>query len=87
VVVHDAADFAFVLVDWWHDENEIHQKLFSASLNTPSELGPHPTDAVGCVWELSVTDFERRAWLETVLANPKGPDLDLYLSRSFDAEV
>ena len=40
----------------------------------------------GCVYELGVVDFERRAWLEDVLANPAGPDLDLYLGRRFDAE-
>ena len=30
---------------------------------------------------------ERRAWLEDVLANPAGPDLDLYLGRRFDADI
>ena len=34
----------------------------------------------GCVWELAVVDFERRAWIEDVLANPDGPDLERYLA-------
>jgi hypothetical protein len=42
---------------------------------------------VGCVWELAVVDFERRAWLEDVLVNPGDPDLDRYLTRRFSAEV
>lgn len=87
LVVHDAADFGFVLVDWWQGENEIYQKMFSAELSRPGELRPHPSDAVGCVWELGVTDFERRAWIEDVLANPSGPDLELYLSRHFNADI
>lgn len=79
VVVHQAADFAFVLVDWWAGENEVHQHLHSAPLDRPDQLRPHPGQAVGCVWELAVVDFERRAWLRHVLANPDGPDLEAYL--------
>jgi hypothetical protein len=87
VIVHDAADFGFVLVDWWYGENEIHQKLFSAEPSRPGDLRPHPGDAIGCIWELSVTDFERRAWIEDVLTNDAGPDLEVYLSRQFNADV
>jgi hypothetical protein len=87
VVAHDAADFGFVLVDWWYHENEIHQRLFSARLDDPTALQPHPTDAIGCVWELAVVDFERRAWLRHVLANPTGPDVDAYLDARFEADV
>ena len=87
VVVHQAADYSFVLVDWWYGENEIHQKLFSADLGHPDGLAPHSGDAIGCVWELSVTDFERRAWIRDVLANPSGPDIELYLSRQFNADI
>lgn len=87
VVVHDAADFGFVLVDWWYGENEIHQKLFSADLSRPTELKPHFNEAIGCIWELSVTDFERRSWIRDVLANPAGPDVELYLTREFNADI
>ena len=87
VVVHNAADYGFVLVDWWDRENEIHQKLFSAELGHPDRLAPHSGDAIGCIWELSVTDFERRAWIRDVLANPSGPDIELYLRREFNAEI
>ena len=87
VVVHEAADYGFVLVDWWYGENEIHQKLFSAEPGRWDRLAPHSGDAIGCIWELSVTDFERRAWIRDVLANPSGPDIELYLRREFNAEI
>lgn len=87
VVVHDAADYGFVLVDWWYGENEIHQRLFSADLSCPAELATHFNDAIGCIWELSVTDFERRAWIQDVLANPSGPDIGLYLTREYNADL
>ncbi|MEU8876610.1 hypothetical protein AB0D24_36810 [Streptomyces javensis] len=86
-IAHDAADRCFALVDWWHGENEIHQRLFSAPLERPDALMPHPGEAIGCVWELAVTDFERRAWLRHVLANPEGPDRDGYLAAHFTGRV
>jgi hypothetical protein len=75
VVVHAAPARSYVLVCWWSDENEIHQRMFSAPAGRPESLAPHDGAAIGCVWELAVTDFERRAWLAHVLARPAGPDL------------
>ncbi len=86
-IAHDAADYCFALVDWWSGENEIHQRLFSAPLAQPQALRPHPSEAIGCVWELAVTDFERRAWLRHVLANPDGPDLDAYVAATFQERI
>lgn len=86
-IVHDARDHCFVLCDWWAAGNEIHQRMFSAPLNAPDALAPHPAEAIGCVWELAVTDFERRAWLRHVLANPGGPDEAAYLHATFSGKV
>ena len=86
-IVHDASDRCFVLYDWWVAENELRQRMFSAPLDAPDALVPHPTDAIGCVWELAVTDFERRAWLQHVLVNPGGPDVDAYLNAKFTGKV
>jgi hypothetical protein len=87
MIVHDAADFCFVLVDWFAGENEIHQCLLSAPLERPDQLTAYAGQAIGCVWELAVIDFERRAWLEHVLANPGGPSLDAYLNAHFEGEL
>jgi hypothetical protein len=86
-IAHDAADYCFALVDWWSGENEIHQRLFSAPLDRPEEMKPHPSEAIGCVWELAVIDHERRAWLRHVLANPEGPDPDAYLKNHFEGRI
>jgi hypothetical protein len=40
-----------------------------------------------CVWDLFLQGFERDAWVEEVLANPRGPDIESYLDRRFDGEV
>jgi hypothetical protein len=87
VVVHRAGDFCFVLYDWWAGENEIHQHLYSAPLDDPAALAPHPTPAIFCVWEGVAVDHERRAWLRHVLANPGGPDVRAYLEDFFEGRV
>ena len=87
-IAHDAADLGFVLIDWWYGRNEVHQIVLSTTLEEPSRLAPHPLPAVGCVWELSVIDFERRAWLRHVLDNPDGrPSPAAYMAEQYDDDV
>jgi hypothetical protein len=83
-IAHDAADRCFVLFDWFANGNEIHQRMLSADLDRPSELTVHETSAIGCVWELAVTDHERRAWLRHVLQHG---DLDAYVADTFEDDV
>jgi hypothetical protein len=87
VTLHDAEDYAFALYGWWAGESELHQRIYSS---LPSRLGamrPHPTASVGGVWDLAVTGFERRAWIDHVLARPEGPDLEAYLGDHYEDEV
>ncbi|TDD46130.1 hypothetical protein E1286_21795 [Nonomuraea terrae] len=87
VIAHDAPRLCYALACWWAERNEVHQRILSAPADRPEHLAPHPSEAAGCVWELSVTDFERRAWITHVLANPGGPDLDAYLAQEYDDDV
>lgn len=87
LVVHDAPTLCYVLVHWWSERNEIHQRVFSAPAGEPSALVPHPSPAIGCVWELAVVDFERRAWLTHILAAPDGPDVRAYLAKELNTDV
>jgi hypothetical protein len=86
-IAHDAGDFCFALVAWWSGENEIHQKVFSSDLETPGDLRAHPTPAIGCIWELAVHDFERRAWIEHMLDGPGGPHAEAYVDMTFEGVV
>ncbi len=87
VIAHDAIDYAFALFDWWAGENELHQRMFSSLPTRLGAMRPHPTPAIGCVWELAVIDAERRSWLKHVLANPDGPDIEAYLDDHFEGEA
>jgi hypothetical protein len=84
---HDATTFCIVLVYWWQSENELHQRIYVSPKDDPAALAQVPDQPAGCVWELGVVDFERRAWLEDVLANPDGPDIERYLERHYNDDV
>jgi hypothetical protein len=78
VIAHDAKTAGLGLVYWWANDNEIHGRFFASPLDDPTGLVPNDGTGVGCVWELEILDFERRAWLEDVLKNS---DVEAYLSR------
>jgi hypothetical protein len=83
-IAHDAR-WPIALIYWWEGENEIHSAIYAGA--EPTELAPAGPDAMGCVWELGVVEHERRAWIEDVIGNPDGPDLDAYMARRFEGMV
>ncbi|TAH35561.1 MAG: hypothetical protein EYC70_12960 [Planctomycetota bacterium] len=48
---------------------------------------PAPGQASVCVWDLHLQYQERQAWVECVLADPEGPDLEAYLARRYEGEA
>jgi hypothetical protein len=88
VGVHDGRGSCFVFVDWWADENELHHHVFVSPSGAPTALEERTaTGLSACVWDLAVIAFERVAWVETVLANPGGPDFDAYFAQRFEGDV
>lgn len=88
LIVHEGNDGIWLLLDWWFGQDMLKHRLFSSPYDDPygfEDISDSRTMA--CVWELSVFAFEREAWVETVLANEAGPDLDAYLSREFNDDV
>jgi hypothetical protein len=86
--IHDGRGTNFVFVDFWADENELHHHVFISPAERPEALDyVAPGGVLGCVWDLRVLAFERQAWIDTVLANPRGPDLEAYLAYQLDEEA
>jgi hypothetical protein len=83
-IAHDAR-FPIALIYWWQDENELHSRVYAGE--SLDRMAPAPATALGCVWELGIIEFERRAWIADVIGNPGGPDLDAYLRRRFDGMI
>ncbi len=83
---HDARGGCYVFVDWWADENELHHHPFLGP--SPAELRPaRPEESIACLWDLAVVAFEQRAWLDAVLTNSHGPDLERYLAAQLSDAV
>jgi hypothetical protein len=83
-IAHDAA-YPIALVYWWQGVNELHQRSFVGE--SIDALEPVKLTPAGCVYELAIVEFERRAWIDDVIGNPDGPDLERYLSRRFGGMV
>ena len=88
VGVHEGRGANFVFVDWWADENELHHHVYiSASDDAEGLEHATPSGLIACVWDLRVIGFERDCWVDMILANPKGPDLEGYLARRLNEDV
>lgn len=79
----------FASVNWWGNENELFHYQYEAPPERVGELRPieQTGGSSACVWDLALIEHERTAWIECVLANDAGPDLEAYLARTLDADV
>ncbi len=86
--IHDGRGACFCFVDWWEAENELHHHTLLAPSEQPAALEEVTgTGFIACAWDLAVAAHERQSWVETVLANPRGPDLDAYLARRLTGRI
>lgn len=79
----------YTSVNWWARENELYHYQFESSREALEDL--KPIDETGgshcCVWDLAVMAHERQAWIDCILNNDAGPDLETYLARRLEADV
>jgi len=87
VTAHDATTTCIALYYWWQSFNELRLQIHVGPKRDPRAMTVWSEHAAGCVWELEIVDFERRAWLADVLANRAGPDVERYLGRHVDTEL
>ena len=86
--IHDGRTANFVFVDWWADENELHHHVYISPTDEPTQLSDGKgAGPAACVWDLRVMAFERDAWLDTILQNARGPDLEAYLARHLNEDA
>ena len=86
--IHDGNGVNQVFLDLWINDNELLHKVWISTKESPAKLAPAPADYNSvCVWDLYLQAFERRAWVEHVMADPAAADLDAYLAERLDAEV
>lgn len=76
-IVHAGEEALWLLLHHWTDGGIATHRLWRAPLGTEAPFQPVVSDAMACVWELAVIDFERRAWMTTVMS---GKPLSDYLA-------
>ncbi len=82
VSIHEDRVVHFISVNWWARENELHGYVFRVPAHNPEAVEDITASGMaGTVWDLQVFWFERNAWVEKVLGNPRGPDLEAYLRK------
>lgn len=77
VMLHQGIGGNWLLLHWWVQEAICSEALWKSHDESPTEFEAAAGSFMACVWELVVIDFERRAWVDTVLQH-KG-NRDLYL--------
>jgi hypothetical protein len=86
--VHQGRGGDFVFIGWWGNENELFFHVYVVTHDQPDQWqycnisGP-----LACTWDLDLIFHERQAWVDTVLANPDGPDIKAYLATRYNADV
>lgn len=87
---HEGGDGGgYCSVNWWARENELYHEQYESRPDALTNLQPITTTGGSdfCTWDIAVIAHERQAWVECVLANDAGPDLDAYLDRRLNADV
>ena len=79
--IHQGFNENQIFLDLWINQNELHHTVWISPKDNDTAITLPPADFNSvCIWDLAVQAFERKAWLECVLRNPSGPDLERYLS-------
>ena len=80
LIVHEAREGVWILLNWWTGGEMIETKVFFANYDTPDIItdSPYNTNSLLCVWELEVFAHERASWIRYVLSKAKSPDYEGY---------
>jgi len=79
LITHHGKGSNFVLIDWWHNENELQHQVYYSSKESPEKLIKQNSSApAACVWDLIVINHERNAWVKHMMINE--PKTNNYLN-------
>lgn len=85
IIVHEAREADFFLINWWFNENMLSTHTFSSKkydLDSLKYLNPFGGGT--CVWEMSIQFFERTEWKNNVLVYGSINNFDNYLNAYMD---
>jgi hypothetical protein len=81
MIIHQGRRGNYICVDYWIDGTELFHHFYGSSFEHPTVFKPIPvSEFTLCVWDSRVISFERDAWMNSILANPNGADVEQYLA-------
>ncbi len=84
LIVHRGVIADWIVLGWWTDEDILRRRvLVHDGSGVVDRSDEH---FLACVWELSVVDWERKAWINTVLRHPENADTERYLAALYPSE-
>ncbi len=86
LIIHHGTMRNWFLLDWWEENDILHHQLFSSPLDKPRSIAVETDQSlIACVHELRVINFERDAWIKTVLCQDDGASFEKYLHLHMDS--
>lgn len=76
VVIHHGSSAKSLLTQWWVNECVCMQHVAQSEYSGQPKFSAAKPDFMACAYELAAIDFERRAWVSTVMA---GKSMEDYL--------
>ncbi|MEY8752400.1 hypothetical protein [Alkalicoccobacillus gibsonii] len=87
VIVHEASEAIFTLINWWVEGNMLITKMYISSFESPEDYEEitNSNRAGACIWELAVISYERNAWVTDVLQHKGAIDhgIKTYLEKQY----
>jgi hypothetical protein len=76
VILHHGSAAKSLLTQWWTNECVCLQYVAQSEFAGPPKFEPAKQELMACAYELVPIDFERRAWVSTVMS---GKPMEAYL--------
>jgi len=83
-ILHEGEEGRWLLLHWWLGGGIATRLLWRADLVPHAAFVEADPLLMACVWELGVIDFERRAWMRTVMS---GRPVSDYIDDRFSGET
>lgn len=84
LIVHQGLIADWVVLGWWTDEDILRRRVL---VHVGDEVVDRSDEHfLACVWELSVVDWERKAWINTVLRHPEDAETDRYIQALYPSD-
>lgn len=84
-IIHPGDLGLSISAHWWAQGSVLCQHTYRKQYKDEMPLDTVQRPVVGCVWELTIIDAERRFWSEMMMSDT--PDPDAYLATRFIVET